>query len=81
MALKPLRKGIDYDLVNISLIGHDPVTGRSFEECMTEWEAERDDLIARVDRMRWWHLREQVRVRYAVWVLRQREGMHGISFQ
>jgi hypothetical protein len=51
--LTPIRKG-EYDLVNISLIGHDPTTGRSYEECHAEWKGELDKLAAEEKTIRWW---------------------------
>jgi hypothetical protein len=73
--LQPLRVGIDYDLVNISLIGHDPVTGRSYEECQDEWDRARDDLLARIEKLRWWQLTDRFRLVRQCAVLRQRLGM------
>lgn len=56
--LTPIKKG-EYDLVNISIIGHDPTTGRSLEECHTEWRAELDKLIEEIKTIRWWQLRRR----------------------
>lgn len=75
MALTWLRKGIDYDLVNISVIGFDPVTGRSFQECHAEWRRELDAVQARIEKMRWWNLLEQFRTRRDLLILNQRQGM------
>jgi hypothetical protein len=72
--MEPLRKG-EYDLANISLIGFDPNTGRSFDDCWAEWAAERDRIIARLDQARWWQLIEQFRCRWQIAILAQRLGM------
>lgn len=73
--LPPLRTG-EYDLVNISLIGHDPITGRSFEECHAEWKAMLDAVLERDKRRRWWDLAERFRVARWAWILTVRQGMN-----
>lgn len=75
----PLRKGIDYDLVNISLIGFDPITGRSYDECHDEWTAALLRLQKRVDRLRWWDLPERFRIVRQGLILEQRQGLQGWS--
>lgn len=72
--MKRLRKG-EYDLVNISLIGFDPNTGRSFEDCWAEWETERNALFARLEKARWWQAIEKFRCRWGIAILSQRLGM------
>jgi hypothetical protein len=72
--MKPLKVG-EYDLVNISLLGFDPVTGRSYEECHDEWSDERKRLQERVNRLRWWDLLERFRVARQIWIMQQRLGM------
>jgi hypothetical protein len=71
--MRRLRKG-EYDLVNISLIGHDPITGKSFDECMKEWRAEaqaNDDAFAK---LRWWQVLKNLRLRCRAFVLSERLG-------
>ena len=72
----PLRRG-EYDLANISLIGFDPNTGRSFDDCWAEWEAERNAVFARLERTRWWQVAEKVRCRWRLAILSQRLGISG----
>lgn len=71
--MRPLKKG-EYDLANISLIGHDPVTGRSFAECDAEWKAELEKLKARDAKRRWWQVWEWFGVRRQTVILSQRLG-------
>lgn len=72
--LEPLKAG-EYDLVNISLIGHDPITKRSYKECCAEWDAANTDLMARFKKLRWWNLPERFRLAREVAILRQRLGI------
>ncbi len=72
--ITPLRPGIDYDLANISLIGFDPVTGRSYEECHNEWTEWFKWTTARAERMPWWNLVERYRVIRAAIILKERLG-------
>lgn len=72
--MKMIRKG-EYDLVNISLIGFDPVTGRSYDECHAEWRAEFEKLQQRTAKLRWWQLIENIRCRWRTVVLTERLGM------
>ncbi len=37
VVLPTLKRG-EYDLVNISLLGKDPITKRSFDECQVEYD-------------------------------------------
>ena len=76
---KLLRKGVDYDLVNISLLGYDPVTGRSFEQCNAEWNAQLKAVEQRMARARWWQLRQKFRNRWDLMVLERRQGMQGMQ--
>jgi hypothetical protein len=73
----PLRKGIDYDLVNISLLGVDPVSGRSFDECHKEWAAALGRVQERANRLRWWDLPERLRIARKLFILTQRQGLQG----
>jgi hypothetical protein len=75
--LEPLRRGIDYDLVNISGIGHDPVTGRTYEECKAEWDEWMNEVEARVLSTPWWNLKQYWRNWWDIAILRQRQGMGG----
>lgn len=71
----PLRAGIDYDLVNISLIGHDPVSGRSYEECNEEWHEALNRVQALVEDLKWWQLRRRFKIAKKLSILDQRQGM------
>jgi len=71
--LQPLKAG-EYDLANISLIGHDPVTGRTYAECNAEWQAALEELKARNAKRRWWQVRELYAVRRQTAILSQRLG-------
>jgi hypothetical protein len=71
--MKPLRKG-EYDLANISLLGRDPVTGRSFAECDAEWRAALEKLKARHKARRWWDLVEMFRINRQAAIMAQRLG-------
>ena len=73
--IKPLRVGIDFDLVNISLLGYDPVTGRTYQECHYEWEAWKDELLARIEARRWWQVLAYFRHNYLASILTERLGM------
>lgn len=75
--VKPLARG-EYDLVNISLVGFDPVTKRSYEECHAEWDVWRDELMQLVDNRRWWQIIRYFKNNDRAWVLSQRLGMSGI---
>jgi hypothetical protein len=73
MLMKMIRTG-EYDLVNISLIGHDH-TGRSYAECRAEFNAALLDLEKRVERVRWWQILERCHIRWQLTVLTARLGM------
>lgn len=75
--MRALRKG-EYDLVNISLIGFDPVTGRSFEECHDEWDAARKAFLADYAACPWWNVPRLIRLRWQGFVLHQRHGALGL---
>jgi hypothetical protein len=64
----------EFDLANISLIGHDHVTGRSFAECDAEWRAALEKLKARDGARRWWQFWEWFAVRRQTAILTQRLG-------
>jgi hypothetical protein len=70
----PLKRG-EYDLVNICVLGHDPVTGRSFKECNAEWNVWLEEVQRRVAARKWWQLRQYFRNNFKLGVLRQRQGM------
>ncbi len=71
--VRPLKKG-QYDLVNISLIGYDPETGRSFAECSADLKAAGDAVVKDAEGMRWWHLFRQFRLRLNLIRLYERQG-------
>lgn len=73
LVVPPLKKG-EYDLVNISILGFDPVTGRSFDECNAEFNKWLNAVEVESLQLRWW----QFRRRYRLWTnirLHQRQGM------
>lgn len=74
--MRALRPG-EYDLVNINLIGYDPVTGRSYEECQDEWDAALKKLAERQSKCRRWNFVERFRVARQVAIMEQRMGMYG----
>ena len=74
--LPMIQKG-EYDLVNISLIGHDPVTGRSFEECKKEWDTAYAYLLWRIANTKWWQVWLHIANRYQLFNLALRSGMLG----
>lgn len=71
--MKMIRKG-EYDLVNISLIGHDPLTGRTYEQCQDEWDAECDRVLEAWKALRWWNVVQNIKLRWAIAVLHARRG-------
>lgn len=73
-ATLPLKRG-EYDLLNISLIGHDPNTGWSFERCHVAWRAAFRELSAEYRKLPWWDLAARMRLGRRAAVLRQRQGM------
>lgn len=73
-----LRNGIDFDLVNISLIGFDPVSGRSYNQCDDEWQDAMRRVKERAERLRWWDLPERFRVARKLSILAQRQGLNGV---
>lgn len=74
IVVPPLKKG-EYDLVNISLIGVDPVTGRTFEECQAEWQAWLNAVERDVLSCRWWQLKRRFNNAVNIARLRVRQGM------
>lgn len=72
--MRALRKG-EYDLVNISLIGFDPKTGRSYEECHAEWSVEKDRVLQIWASLKWWQIAQNVKCRWQIMVLTERLGM------
>lgn len=75
--IKPLRAGVDFDLVNISLIGIDPVTGRTFDECHAEWKEMWEFVMKEVDNTSWWNLKRRWRNVKLIQILAARQGMQG----
>ena len=71
--MKMIRKG-EYDLVNISLIGHDPNTGKSYEACQDEWDAERDRILAEWEALPWWKVWSNLRLRWEIAALYSKRG-------
>jgi hypothetical protein len=71
--VRPLERG-QYDLVNISLIGRDPITGRSYEACSAELSAAATTIAKEAEGLRWWHLYRQFRLRVNLVRLYQRQG-------
>ncbi len=72
--LRPIRKG-EYDLANISMIGHDPTDGRSYDECHAEWKTALDDVMARSETSRWWQFGRKLRIRWQTMALTTHLGM------
>lgn len=71
--VRPLRRG-QYDLVNISLIGHDPISGLTYEACSAELNAAATAVAGQAEGLRWWHLYRQFRLRLNLVRLYQRQG-------
>jgi hypothetical protein len=71
--LRPLKKG-EYDLVNICVLGSDPITGRPFNECNAEWQAWLDEAQERQKNRRWWDIVEWFRIVRITQILHQRMG-------
>lgn len=72
--LPPLKPG-EYDLANIMLLGRDPVTNRSFEECHKEWKTALAEVVERSNTCKWWNFVENLRVRRDCQILQVRLGM------
>lgn len=72
--VRPIRRG-EYDLANISLIGHDPVDGRSYEDCHDEWQRAFDETRAAAEAARWWRIRTRLRTRWRLFSLATHLGM------
>ncbi len=68
-----IRKG-EYDLVNMSFIGFDPNTGRSFDDCYAEWEAEKARVLDEWESLRWWQVIKNIRLRWQMVCLIERRG-------
>jgi hypothetical protein len=68
----PLKRG-EYDLVNISAIGFDPVTGRTADECIAEHQAAVERVLTRARTLRWWDLvgRSTIARQYSILRTRQ----------
>ncbi len=74
----PLKRG-EYDLVNISIIGFDPITGRSSEECILEHEEACARVEAECKSLRWWQVRKRFAIARKAAILSQRQGLGGYS--
>ena len=70
----PLCNG-EYDLVNISLIGHDPITGRSFETCQDEHAEALGRVIELGETLKWYQLWKRFKLARKLQILEQRLGM------
>jgi hypothetical protein len=71
--MRMIRKG-EYDLVNISLIGCDPNTGKTYEQCQDEWDAERDRIVAAWDSLPWWNIWRNMTLRWEIAALYSKRG-------
>lgn len=72
--MKMIQKG-EYDLVNISLIGFDPNTGKSYEECQDEFDAERARILKEWGDVRWWQIVRSIRLRWQIACLVEKLGV------
>ena len=72
--LTPIKKG-GYDLANISTIGHDPVSGKSYEECHQAWVAALAIVRRRVETCPWWNVPRRIRNARLTVTLQNRLGM------
>jgi hypothetical protein len=72
--LRPIRRG-EYDIANVSIIGHDPTDGRSYEECHAEWQREFDRVQEARRITRRWNLRARLRHRFQIAALATHLGM------
>ena len=70
----PLKSG-EYDLANISIIGYDPITGRSFDECADEWDAAAARVTLEADSLRWWQIIRRIKIARKIHILQQRQGL------
>jgi len=71
---RPIRKG-EFDMVNMSMLGFDPLTGRAFDDVHAEWRAELDKHIEAGKTLRWWQLRRRWRYNQISYALRSHFGM------
>lgn len=53
---RPFKVGIDHSIIDIHRNGCEPITGRSLEECMIEWNDWWVDLMERIDTCPWWNI-------------------------
>lgn len=72
--LRPIQKG-EYDLVNISLLGRDPITGKSYDDCHAEWRATLEKVEAEFKAVRWWQFRRRYAFGLKAYALRSHLGM------
>lgn len=73
--LRPIRRG-EYDLANVSIMGHDPTDGRTYEECHAEWDKAFTSVKEDGRSARWWQLRRKLRLRYQAASLSTHLGMN-----
>jgi hypothetical protein len=71
----PIKRG-EYDLVNISLLGFDPTTGKPYQECHDEWSAAREALEAEQKTLRWWEVGRHLAYRLKLAALTSHFGMY-----
>ena len=76
----PLAVG-HYDLVNISLIEFDPITGRTFKQCVDEHNAWCAAVDSEFAHLRWWQVRKWLLLRRDIYRLAVRQGMCGVSLE
>ena len=69
-----IRRG-EYDLVNVSLIGFDPNTGQPYDSFHDDYSAALNALVAEWDRLRWWQLLKNWKLRVATAALKSHEGL------
>jgi hypothetical protein len=70
---------LEYDLVNISMTGLDPATGRSFEESRAEWKRELNEVIEQVENLRWWQFRRGSQIRTKLVNMQSRFNALGVK--
>lgn len=72
--LRPIRKG-EYDLINISLIGYDPNTLKSYDECHAAWKEQTEVVKKAAANVRWWDIPEYILVTRQAYALRSHFGL------
>jgi hypothetical protein len=69
-----IRKG-EYDLVNICLIGYDPVTGKNFEDCHREWTEYFEETKTMRATTPWWNIKRHIQIKWRLAKLTAKQGM------